>query len=58
MEVNKAKKNEIVSLSFLTEKIVKADGSTIFIVRGGHPQNPQTLFVGSCDEYCEWIHNM
>lgn len=58
MEVKKTKKNEIISLSFLTEKIVKSDGSIIFIVRGGSPQMPQTLFFGYPDEYCDWIHNM
>lgn len=58
MEAKKIKQNEVVSLTFLMEKIIKADGSSIFIVRGGSPQNPQTLFVGSCDEYCDWIHNM
>ncbi len=50
--------NSIVCVSFFTERIIKPTGEVIMIVRGGSPQMPQTLFVGSPDEYCEFIHNM
>lgn len=51
-------KNQIICVSFFTERIIKPSGEVIMIVRGGSPQMPQTLFVGSPDEYCEFIHNM
>ena len=50
--------NQIMSVSFFVERIIKPSGDVIIIVRGGSPQMPQTLFVGSPDEYCEFIHNM
>ena len=49
---------EFVSSTFFVEKIVKPSGDFVILVRGGSPQQPQILFVGSPDEYCEFIHNM
>lgn len=54
----KINKNQIQRVSFLVERIVKPSGEIIIIVSGGTPQMPQTLFVGSPDEYCEFVHNM
>ena len=50
--------NQIISHSFFVERIIKPSCDVIIIVRGGNPQMPQTLFVGSPDEYCEFVHNM
>lgn len=49
---------QFVSVTFFVEKIVKPSGDVLILVRGGSPQMPQTLFVGSPDEYCDFIHNM
>lgn len=58
MENKKENSNQIISVSFFVERIIKPSGDVIIIVRGGNPQMPQTLFVGSSDEYCDFIHNM
>ena len=50
--------NQIISVTFLLERIIKPTGEVIMIVRGGSPQMPQTLFVGSPEEYCDFIRNM
>lgn len=50
--------NQIISNLFFVERIIKPSGDVILIVRCGNPQMPQTVFVGSPDEYCEFIHNM
>lgn len=50
--------NQIQRVSFLVERIIKPSGEIIIIVSGGSPQMPQTLFVGTPDEYCDFIHNM
>ena len=50
--------NQIQRGSFLVERIIKPSGEVIIIVSGGSPQMPQTLFVGTPDEYCEFVHNM
>ena len=54
----KINENLIQRVSFLVERIIKPSGEIIIIVSGGSPQMPQTLFVGSPDEYCEFVHNM
>lgn len=58
MEKKEKNPNQIISQSFFVERIIKPSGDVIIIVRGGNPQMPQTLFVGSPDEYCEFVHNM
>ena len=50
--------NQIISQTFFVERIIKTSGDVIIIFRGGNPQIPQTLFVGSSDDYCEFVHNM
>lgn len=54
----KIENNQIQRVSFLVERIIKPSGEIIIIVSGGSPQMPQTLFVGTPDEYCDFIHNM
>ena len=54
----KVNENQIQRVSFLVERIIKPSGEVIIIVSGGSPQMPQTLFVGTPDEYCEFVHNM
>ena len=50
-------RNSIERVSFLVERIIKPSGEVIIIVSGGSPQMPQTLFVGTPEEYCVFIHN-
>ena len=49
---------QIMSSTTLVEMIIKPSKEVLFIVRGGSPQMPQTLFVGSPDEYCEYIRSL
>lgn len=54
----KVENNQIQRVSFFVERITKPSGEIIIIVSGGSPQMPQTLFVGTLNEYCDFIHNM
>lgn len=49
---------QIMSSTSLVEVIIKPSKEVLYIVRGGSPQMPQTLFVGSPEEYCEYIRSL
>ena len=49
---------QIVSFAYFVEVIYKPNKESLFIVRGGNPQMPQTLFVGNEKEYCEYIRSL
>lgn len=49
---------KIISSTMLVEVIIKPSTEVLYIVRGGSPQMPQTLFVGSPEEYCEYIRSL
>lgn len=49
---------QIMSSTTLVEMIIKPSNEVLYIVRGGSPQMPQTLFVGSPEEYCEYIRSL
>ena len=54
----KIKENQIISSTTLVEVIIKPSKEVLYIVRGGSPQMLQTLFVGSPEEYCEYIRSL
>lgn len=49
--------NVIQSYTMLVETIVKPTGDELIVCRGGSPQNPLTLFVGSPKEFADFICN-
>ena len=54
----KINEKQIMSSTTLVEVIIKPSNEVLYIVRGGSPQMPQTLFVGSPEEYCEYIRSL
>lgn len=50
--------NQISTSTTLVEVIIDPSKEVLYIVRGGTPQMPQTLFVGSPEEYCEYIRSL
>lgn len=54
----KLNENQIITSTTLVEVIIKPSKEVLYIVRGGNPQMPQTLFVGSPEEYCEYIRSL
>lgn len=54
----KIDEKQIITSTTLVEAIIKSSKEVLYIVRGGSPQMPQTLFVGSPEEYCEYIRSL